>query len=419
MENSKLLQLLLILLILISAGAAFSGQEEYSLAEIIDLYKQKNIALKIHRIEIDNAISRKKIARTWENPVVQYYQEGINTGTREKLISGTELQLKLEKKISFSGKKGLQIKHAQSNVNIASDEFQQVYWMGLSHAKILYYEIQFLTKNLEILKNTRQKLDEIREIIAENYKQGEASAIDTSRIGIVLKDTEVEKYNVEKILDQKKRELLTLLDLPQDQNHINFVEPYGQYKIQEEKKSLRDSMIEHNPLLRRLLNSYKREGIQLSLEKRKNIPDITAAGGYKKEDTFDTYSFSLSFNLPIFNQRKGEIEIAKNNLRMNKLQQRLFKKELAEAFENEYSKYSKTDVLIQLFKSQYLNQADKLEDTTLAAYKGGEVNILFLVDALHSAHKTRIEFIDLILQNNISIFSIEKLVGTELNVEKM
>jgi cobalt-zinc-cadmium efflux system outer membrane protein len=272
---------------------------------------------------------------------------------------------------------------------------------------------------LEILKNTRQKLDEIREIIAENYKQGEASAIDTARIGIVLKDTEVEKYNVEKILDQKKRELLTLLDLSQDQNHINFVEPYGQYKIQEEKKSLRDSMIEHNPLLRQLLNSYEREGIQLSLEKRKNIPDITAAGGYKKEDTFDTYSFSLSFNLPIFNQRKGEIEIAKNNLRMNKLQQRLFKKELTEAFENEYSKYSKADVLIQLFKSQYLNQADKLEDTTLAAYKGGEVNILFLVDALHSAHKTRIEFIDLTLQNNISVFSIEKLVGAELNVEKM
>jgi len=419
MENNKLLQLLLILLILVSTGAALSGQEKYSLAEIIDLYKQKNIALKIYRIEIDNAVSRKKIAQVWENPVVQYYQEGINSGTREKLVSGTELQLKLEKKISFSGKKGLQIKHAQSDVNIASDEFQQAYWVGLSHAKILYNEIQFLTKNLEILKNTRQKLDEIRDIIAENYKQGEASAIDTARIDIVFKDTEVEKYNVEKILDQKKRELMTLLDLPEDPNHINFVGPYGQYKIQEEKKSLRDSMIERNPLLRRLINSYKREEIQLSLEKRKNIPDITAAGGYKKEDTFDTYSFSLSFNLPIFNQRKGEIEIAKNNLRMNKLQQELVKKELTEAFENEYAKYSKTDKLIQLFKFQYLNQADKLEDATLAAYKGGEVNILFLVDALQSAHKTRIEFIDLILQNNISAFNIEKLVCTELNVEKM
>ncbi len=104
MENSKLLHQLLILLIFVSTGAALSGQDKFSLADIVDLYKQKNIALKIYRIEIDNAVSRKKIARTWENPVIQYYQEGINTGTREKLISGAEHQLKLEKKISFSGR---------------------------------------------------------------------------------------------------------------------------------------------------------------------------------------------------------------------------------------------------------------------------------------------------------------------------
>jgi outer membrane protein TolC len=245
------------------------------------------------------------------------------------------------------------------------------------------------------------------------------SGIDTARIKIILKDLDLEKYNVETSLDFKKRELLTLLDLSNEPSQIDFVDPYYHYVIKEEKKDLRHSLIENNPHIQILSHSQKREEIQLSLEKRKNIPDLTAAGGYKKEDFYNTYLFSFSLNIPLFNQRSGEIEVAKNNLRMNELQQRQITKELLGAFEREHLNHLKSTELIQLFKAQYLDQADKLENTTLAAYKGGEVNMLVLVDALQSALKTRIEFIDLILQNNIAIFNIEKMISREIDLENI
>ncbi len=55
----------------------------------------------------------------------------------------------------------------------------------------------------------------------------------------------------------------------------------------------------------------------------------------------------------------------------------------------------------------------------MAAYKGGEVNMLLLVDALQSVLKTRIEFTDLMLQNNVAIFNIEKMIGREIELEKI
>jgi cobalt-zinc-cadmium efflux system outer membrane protein len=398
---------------------SLSAQEKYSLENIVDLYKQNNIALKINKMEIDNAVSRKKIARAWENPFIRYTQEGINTGTQENSLKGREFQLTLEQRIPLSGIKGLQSKRAEEDINIASGEYQQIYWAGLSYIKALFYEIQSLTNTLNILEEMRLKLEELDTIIIENYERGEASGIDTARIKMILKDIDLESYYVETSLDYKKRELLTLLDLSNEPSQIDFIDSYSQHIIAEEKEGLIQSLIENNPQIQILVSSQKREEIQLSVEKRKNVPDLTAIGGYKKEQSFDTYAFSLSLNIPILNQRRGEIEVAKNNLRMNELQQRLITKELLGAFEREYVRHLLSAELIQLFKTQYLNQADKLENTTLAAYKGGEVNMLVLVDALQSVLKTRIEFIDLILQNNVAIFNIEKMISRDIDLEKI
>ena len=163
---------------------------------------------------------------------------------------------------------------------------------------------------------------------------------------------------------------------------------------------------------------YTSNELQLSLERRKIIPDIMAAGGYKNEDNFDTHIFSLSLDFPIFNQYRGEIEIAKNILTRNKFQQRQVKNELLETLETEYTDYLKSTELIGLFQSKYLPSSDKLENASIAAYTGGEIAILTLVDALQTAYRTRIEFIGLILKSNSAIFSIEKITGEELNVEE-
>ncbi len=419
MKNKRFIWLLTVSMLILSPGNSLLAQEKYSLEKIVDLYKQNNIALKINKMEIDNAVSRKKIAGAWENPSIRYIQEGINIGTQDNPIKGREFQLAMEQKIPLSGRLGLQSKHAEQGIHIASEEYRQVFWSGLSYIKTLFYEIQFLNNTQDILEKMRQKIEELNTIIIENYERGEASGIDTARITMILKDIDLEKYSVDTSLDLKKRELITLLDLSNEPTQISFMEPYYHYVIIEEKSDLSQSLVENNPQIQILINSQKREEIQLSLEKRKNFPDLTAAGGYKKEDLYDTYAFSLSLNIPLFNQHGGEIQVAKNNMRMNELQQRLITKELLEAFEREHAKHLKSKELIQLFKAQYLSQADKLENSTVAAYKGGEVNMLVLVDALQSALKTRLEFIDLILQNNVAVFNIEKMIGREIDSEKI
>jgi len=419
MEKRNLSRLLTISLVFLSSWNLLLSQDKYSLEKIVDLYKQNNIALKINRMEIDNAVSRKKIAGAWDNPSVRYTQEGINKGAQENPINGREFQLVLEQTIPLSGRKGLKSKQAEQDIHIVSKEYQQIFWHGLSYIKALFYEIQSLVNTLDILEKMRMKLEELNIIIIENYERGEASGINTARIAVILKDIDIEKYYAEISLDLKKRELLTLLDLSYAPSQMVFDEPYYHYVITEEKEHLSASMIENNPQIQILIDSQKKEEIRLSLEKRKNIPDLIAAGGYKKEDFFDTYAFSFSLNIPIFNQHRGEIEVAKNNLRMNELRQKLQLKELLEIFEREHSKYLKSNELIQLFKARYLREADKLENATLAAYKGGEVTMLVLVDALQSVLKTRLEYIDLILKNNVAVFNIEKMVSREIELEKI
>ncbi|MCG2815936.1 MAG: TolC family protein, partial [Candidatus Aminicenantes bacterium] len=125
-----------------------------------------------------------------------------------------------------------------------------------------------------------------------------------------------------------------------------------------------------------------------------------------------------SLDFPILNQHRGEIEIAKNNLTRNRIQQKQVKNEILEALEAEYTEYLKSTELIQLFLSKYLTSSEKLESASIAAYEGGEIAILTLVDALQTAYRTRIEFMDLILKCNSAVFSLEKITGEELDVEE-
>lgn len=418
MKKSILIALALVLSLIFLAGEIYSDPAEFTLAQIIDLYKQNNIDLQIQRIEVDNAVSRKKIAQTWENPVIQYLREGINIGDSANPLGGSQLQLVLGKRISLSGVKTLQIKQAKSDMEIAADDYALTFWDGLFSVKILYSEIQYLMKRLDILLSTKEKVDRLKNIIVANYEQGEVSSIDLSRIEIVLKDLALENNDVEKLFEQKRRELMTHLDIPQESESLLLSASHVQIVLKEKKETIFKTAIENNPHLQRLADMYTSNEFQLSLERRKIIPDIMAAGGYKKEDNFDTYVFSFSLDFPILNQRKGEIEIAKNILTRNKFQQRQVKNELLETLETEYTEYLKSTELIRLFQSNFLLSSDKLENASIAAYMGGEIAILTLVDALQTAYRTRIEFIGLILKSNSAVFSIEKITGEELNVEE-
>ncbi len=163
MKKKILFTLALVLSLIFLAREIYSEPAEFTLAQIIDLYKQNNIDLQIQRIEVDNAASRKKIVQTWENPIIQYLQEGINIGDSANPIRGNELQFVLGKRISLSGVKTLQIKQAKSDMEIASDAYALTFWDGLFSVKILYSEIQYLKKRLDILLSTNPN-NQIREI---------------------------------------------------------------------------------------------------------------------------------------------------------------------------------------------------------------------------------------------------------------
>lgn len=418
MKKRILITLALVLSFIFLAREIYSEPVELTLAQIIDLYKQNNIDLQIQRIEVDNAVSRKKIVQTWENPVIQYLQEGINIGDSANPLRGNEIQFVLGKRISLSGVKTLQIKQAKSDMEIASDDYALTFWDGLFTVKMLYSEIQYLMKRLDILLSTKEKVDRLKNIIVANYEQGEASSIDLSRIEIVLKDLALENNDVEKLFEQKRRELMTHLDIPQGSESLVLLASHRQIVLKEKKETIFKTAIENNPHLQRLADLYTSNEFQLSLERRKIIPDIMASGGYKREENFDTYIFSLSLDFPIFNQHKGEIEIAKNILTRNKFQQKQVQNELRETLETEYTAYLKSTELIRLFQSDFLPSSDKLENASIAAYTGGEISILALVDALQTAYRTRIEFIGLILKSNSAVFHIEKITGEELNVEE-
>ncbi len=129
-------------------------------------------------------------------------------------------------------------------------------------------------------------------------------------------------------------------------------------------------------------------------EVRKSIgkQDVTVSANYSHVSGINAATFGGSIPLPIFDRNQGEITRARYAITQAEEQQKAASGQVMTDVRDAYEALRQSERVVQLYRSGYLDVAQKDRDISEYAYKRGAVSLLDFLDAERSYRATQVAY---------------------------
>jgi cobalt-zinc-cadmium efflux system outer membrane protein len=131
---------------------------------------------------------------------------------------------------------------------------------------------------------------------------------------------------------------------------------------------------------------------QYELQKAIGKQDVTVQANYSHVNGINAATFYGSIPLPIFNRNQGEIARTRFAITQAQEQERATSGQVMTDVKDAYEGLRVNDRVIQLYRSGYLEVAQKDRDISEYAYKRGAVSLLDYLDAERSYRATQLAY---------------------------
>lgn len=136
-----------------------------------------------------------------------------------------------------------------------------------------------------------------------------------------------------------------------------------------------------NPSLKSAQASLSKEQANMHNEEALVTPQPTLLLGTEHELGIERVKVGVSFPLPLFNQRDGQIAAAKAKTKQAEALVHAVDRQLKQDWSRAYMRFQNADLLVKSYESGLLKAAESAFQVAQSAYKYGERSILELIDA--------------------------------------
>jgi outer membrane protein, heavy metal efflux system len=151
---------------------------------------------------------------------------------------------------------------------------------------------------------------------------------------------------------------------------------------------------------------------QYELQKAIGKPDVTAQANYSHVNGINAANLYGSIPLPIFNRNQGEIARSRFAITQAQEQEKASNGQVLTDVHDAFEGLRMNDHVIQLYRSGYLDVAQKDRDISEYAYKRGAVNLLDFLDAERSYRATQLAYRQALASYLLALEQLREAVGT-------
>ena len=310
-----------IALLLCWAGMAAQDTQvlDLTLKQAEELFFKNNFLLLAQQYNVDKASAAIIQSKVYPNPevsadMIAYQAENnlyLPTGNKGNFAAG------IEQLILIGGKRKKQIELAKKDKELAQAELADL----TRNLQLQIWQSFFTLHNQEkIIEKYDKLLQKLQELIS-SYE------VQVAKNNIALKDLVRLKSVYVKINNDKSEETQVMI---QEQQKLNILMGTSaiiktEYSTNDAQTFASKSFIYEDILSKSLQNradmaearlQQESAGLDLSLQRKLAIPDVTLRGGYNQQgDAFrNQYNIGLSVPLPFFDRNRGNIQKAKVNV---------------------------------------------------------------------------------------------------------
>lgn len=401
------------------AGAAASDLEG-----LIDSALAKNPGLRVleHRLAAFEA--RVPQAGALQDPMLALDLRNVPTSSFD--FNSTHMsgkQLTVSQRIPLPGLLRAKERAAESAAGAAREVLADRTGTIVNLVKQGYYALAFLDRAIEVTERNRALLRDLVRIAEKKYVVGRGLQQDVLKAQVSLSELQdrLIRLNTDRKLAEARlnrvlnRPMETAVNAPGDLVATPF-----DLSVEEAQRLA----LVNRPLLKEIDHTVSRWAANEQAARRSGRPDLTFRLGYLQRahvppdpvSGSDFLSFGLSMNLPIFNGRKRDNQVAEAqaNGRMVRAQKEDVSREILFQVQEICLGVDRHGKQAELFRTAILPQAQQSLESAMAGYQVDKVDFLTLLNNQVSLFQFEIEHYHHLIEREKKLAELEAVIGKRL-----
>jgi len=407
--------LVLRFLITPSAEGQTQGPVRITLDEAIQLALQHNHNLLAARTTIQQGQAEEITANLRPNPFLfadwEYLPLTKSSQNTQYLRDSTEADLGLGYLIE-RGKKRQHRLQAAKDITAQTTSLVADIERGLSFSVAsLFVNVQLAESTLELAQIDLKSFQQTVDLGEMRYKAGAISEDDYLKIKLQLLQFETDLQQAQLARVQALSDLRQLLGYESVSPDYDIAGPFDYLPLQGNLEDFQLKALHNRPDLRAAQQGVTAAHSQYELQKAIGKVDVTVQGNYSHVNAINAATVYTSIPLPIFNRNQGEIARANFAITQAQEQEKATNGQALTDVRDAYEGLRTNDKVVTLYRSGYLDVAQKDRDISEYAYKRGAVSLLDFLDAERSYRATQLAYRQALAAYLLAVEQLREAVG--------
>jgi cobalt-zinc-cadmium efflux system outer membrane protein len=210
---------------------------------------------------------------------------------------------------------------------------------------------------------------------------------------------------------QALSDLRQLLGYESISDDYDVVGPFDYQPLKGNLEDMQMKALQNRPDFRAAQQGVTAANSQYTLQKAISKQDVTLSVNYSHVNGINAATFLGSIPLPIFNRNQGEIARAGYAITQAQEQEKAANGQVLTDVRDAYEGLRSNDKVVTLFRSGYLDVAQKDRDISEYAYKRGAASLLNFLDAERSYRATQLAYRQALAAYLLALEQLREAVG--------
>jgi cobalt-zinc-cadmium efflux system outer membrane protein len=400
----------------LSVAAQTSGLVRITLDEALQLATQHNHNLLAARTTIQQSQAEETTANLRPNPTLFTDWEYLplfapSAQNSQYLHDSTEADLGLGYLIERGKKRQHRLQAAKDitaqTVSLVTDNER-----GLTfNVASLFVNVQLGESTLELAEQDLKSFQQTVDLGELRYKAGAISEDDYLKIKLQLLQFETDLQQAQLARVQALSDLRQLLGYESVSPDYDVTGPFDYQPLKGNLEDLQFKALQSRPDLRAAQQGVTAAHSQYELQRAIGKPDVTVQANYSHVNGINTATFYGSIPLPIFNRNQGEIARTRFAITQAQEQEKATNGQALTDVRDAYEGLRTSEKVVTLYRSGYLDVAQKDRDISEYAYKRGAASLLDFLDAERSYRATQLAYRQALASYLLALEQLREAVG--------
>jgi outer membrane protein, heavy metal efflux system len=391
------------------------GPARITLDEAIQMALQHNHNLLAARTTIQQSQAEEITANLRPNPALfadwEYLPLTSSAQNSQYLHDSTEGDVGLSYLIE-RGKKRQHRLQAAKDITAQTRSLVVDNERGLSFGVAsLFVNVQLAESTLDLAEQDLKSFQQTVDLSETRYKAGAISEDDYLKIKLQLLqfETDVQQAQLAKV--QALSDLRQLLGYESVSADYDVAGPFDYQPLKGNLEDMQLKALQNRPDLRAAQQGITAANSQYELQRAIGTPDVTVQGNYSHVNGINAATFYGSIPLPIFNRNQGEIARARFAITQAQEMEKATNGQALTDVRDAYEGLRTSDKVVTLYRSGYLDVAQKDRDISQYAYQRGAASLLDFLDAERSFRATQLAYRQALAAYLLALEQLREAVG--------